>query len=71
LQRKKVARLLDELERDRPGTKRIMLSALHNARPTHLLDQHLWRALGLGDAVDDSADGEERKTLSSESLLRD
>jgi tRNA 2-thiocytidine biosynthesis protein TtcA len=53
LQRKAMARLLDQLERDHPGTKTVMLSALQNARPTHLLDQRLWRALGLPVAVDD------------------
>jgi tRNA 2-thiocytidine biosynthesis protein TtcA len=55
LQRKAMARLLDQLERDNPGTKTVMLSALQNVRPSHLLDQGLWRALGLAAAADDEA----------------
>lgn len=50
LQRKIVGGLLDRLERDTPGTKRIMLSALQNVRPSHLLDRRLWAALGVSDA---------------------
>ena len=47
-QRKAMARMLDQLERDQiPGTKTVMLSALQNVRPSHLLDQRLWRSLGL------------------------
>jgi tRNA 2-thiocytidine biosynthesis protein TtcA len=53
LQRKAMARLIDQLERDHPGTKTVMLSALQNVRPSHLLDQRLWRSLGLPAAVDD------------------
>jgi tRNA 2-thiocytidine biosynthesis protein TtcA len=47
LQRKEVGRMLDRFEADRPGTKRIMLAALRNVRPTHLLDRRLWETLGL------------------------
>src|ERR1019366_3825159 len=47
LQRKAMARLLDQLEKEHPGTKTVMLSALQNVRPSHLLDQRLWRSLGL------------------------
>jgi tRNA 2-thiocytidine biosynthesis protein TtcA len=47
LQRKVVARMLDDLERDRPGTKAIMLAALQNVVPSHLLDRELWARLGL------------------------
>jgi tRNA 2-thiocytidine biosynthesis protein TtcA len=50
LQRKKVGRLIDGLERDRPGTKTVMLAALKNVRPSHLLDTRLWAALGMNDA---------------------
>jgi tRNA 2-thiocytidine biosynthesis protein TtcA len=50
LQRKAVGKLIDGLERDRPGTKASMLAALQNVRPSHLLDQRLWRALGVGAA---------------------
>jgi tRNA 2-thiocytidine biosynthesis protein TtcA len=61
LQRKRVGRLIDDLERERPGTKAIMLAALQNVRPSHLLDRALWSALSIDlpqeqrdDAVDDS-----------------
>lgn len=47
LQRKIVGRMLDDLERDRPGTKNIMLTALTNVRPSQLLDRDLWQKLGL------------------------
>jgi tRNA 2-thiocytidine biosynthesis protein TtcA len=53
LQRKAVGRLLDQLERDRAGTKAVMLAALQNARPSHLLDRKLWRLLGCQAARDD------------------
>jgi tRNA 2-thiocytidine biosynthesis protein TtcA len=53
LQRKAVGRLLDQLERDRAGTKAVMLAALQNARPSHLLDRGLWRLLGCQAARDD------------------
>jgi tRNA 2-thiocytidine biosynthesis protein TtcA len=56
LQRKAMARLIDQLEREHPGTKTVMLSALQNVRPSHLLDQGLWRALGLAAARDDEAE---------------
>jgi len=41
LQRKQVGRMLDELEVKRPGTKTVMLAALGNVRPSHLLDKRL------------------------------
>jgi tRNA 2-thiocytidine biosynthesis protein TtcA len=47
LQRKEMGRMLDRLEAERPGTKRIMLAAVRNVRPTHLLDRGLWESLGL------------------------
>jgi tRNA 2-thiocytidine biosynthesis protein TtcA len=47
LQRKEVGRMLDRFEAERPGTKRVMLAALRNVRPTHLLDRRLWETLGL------------------------
>jgi len=53
LQRKIVGSMLDRLEQDNPGTKRIMLSALQNVRPSHLLDRRLWAALGARDARED------------------
>jgi tRNA 2-thiocytidine biosynthesis protein TtcA len=53
LQRKRVGRMLDDLERDRPGTKNIMLSALQNVRPSHLLDRGLWKTLGVHAAAEE------------------
>ena len=50
LQRKQVGKLLDDLERQRPGTKAIMLAALQNVRPSHLLDRGLWERLGVHPA---------------------
>jgi tRNA 2-thiocytidine biosynthesis protein TtcA len=38
LQRKVVGRMLDDLEKTRPGTKTIMMAALQNVKPSHLLD---------------------------------
>ena len=71
LQRKAMGKLLDQLEHDRPGTKRTMLAALHHARPTHLLDQGLWRALGLSGLVTDDDEDRPSKPLSPASLMRD
>jgi tRNA 2-thiocytidine biosynthesis protein TtcA len=51
LQRKIVGRMLDELEREHPGIKNVMLAALQNVRPSHLLDKDLWRTLGLSSAI--------------------
>jgi tRNA 2-thiocytidine biosynthesis protein TtcA len=46
-QRKVVGAMISEWEQRRPGTKAVMLAALQNVRPSHLLDQRLWSALGL------------------------
>jgi tRNA 2-thiocytidine biosynthesis protein TtcA len=62
LQRKAMARLLDQLEKEHPGTKTVMLSALQNVRPSHLLDQRLWRSLDLPVALDDE-DGQPQGPL--------
>ncbi len=55
LQRKAMGRLIDQLERDHPGAKTVMTSALQNVRPSQLLDQGLWRSLGLAAAPDDES----------------
>ena len=57
LQRKVAGRMLDDLERARPGTKAVMLAALQNVRPSHLLDRDLWRTAGLPVAADDERGG--------------
>jgi tRNA 2-thiocytidine biosynthesis protein TtcA len=60
LKRRQVGRWIDELERDRPGTKAVMLAALQNVRPSHLLDRGLWEALGMhaAEAVGPEADAD-------------
>jgi hypothetical protein len=64
--------MIDQLEQDRPGTKRVMLAALHNVRPTHLLDQRLWAALGLRGLVEDEEfESPRAEPLAPETLLRD
>jgi tRNA 2-thiocytidine biosynthesis protein TtcA len=57
LQRKIVGGMLDELERAHPGIKNVMLAALQNVRPSHLLDKDLWRALDLEAAKTPEATG--------------
>jgi tRNA 2-thiocytidine biosynthesis protein TtcA len=47
LQRKIVGEMISDWERRRPGTKAVMLAALQNVRPSHLLDARLWKTLGL------------------------
>jgi tRNA 2-thiocytidine biosynthesis protein TtcA len=42
LQRKRVKRLLSELERDHPGVRASLFAALGNVMPTHLLDARLY-----------------------------
>jgi len=68
LQRKVVGRLLDDLERDRPGAKESMLAALQNVRPSHLLDQRIWRSLGLSFALDEMS--REGPAVSAQRLVR-
>jgi tRNA 2-thiocytidine biosynthesis protein TtcA len=58
-QRKAMAQLLDGLEREHPGTKTVMLSALQNVRPSHLMDRRLWQSLGLGDMPDEQDESEQ------------
>ena len=70
LQRKAMARLLDGVERENPGAKNVMLSALQNARPSHLLDQGLWRALGLPVAREDE-EGAPKAQIPARRLVRD
>ena len=52
--RKEVKRMLVGLEERFPGSGHVMLAALKNVRPTHLLDGGLWRKLGLPVAREDA-----------------
>jgi tRNA 2-thiocytidine biosynthesis protein TtcA len=70
LQRKAVGRLLDDLERERPGSKASMLAALQNVRPSHLLDQRLWRALGVAAAGDEPETRAETEPIAVRRLVR-
>ncbi len=47
LQRKIVGRMLDDLEKEHPGIKQVMLAATQNVKPSQLLDRDLWRSLNL------------------------
>jgi tRNA 2-thiocytidine biosynthesis protein TtcA len=73
LQRKIVGRMIDDLEAQHPGIKQVMLAALQNVHPSHLLDQRLWKSLGLQAARE--SDGEAHKgafgLVSAASLVRD
>ena len=69
LQRKIVGTMINDLEAKTPGTKAIMLAALQNVRPSHLLDQSLWKKLGL-EAANDAAEGE-ANVVSAARLVRD
>jgi tRNA 2-thiocytidine biosynthesis protein TtcA len=63
--------MIDQLEADRPGTKAVMLAALQNVRPSHLLDRRLWNALGVQAARDDEdAAGGEGAIIAEQRLVR-
>jgi tRNA 2-thiocytidine biosynthesis protein TtcA len=71
LQRKQVARMIDQLEADRPGTKTVMLAALQNVRPSQLLDRRLWDALGVhGAREDDETAGRDGAVIAEHRLVR-
>ena len=59
LQRKAVARMLADQEAARPGTKAIMLAALGNVVPSHLVDRELWSRLGLEAAREERGEPDE------------
>ncbi len=58
MQRKIVGELIDSLEAKHPGIKSVMLAAVSNVRPSHLLDASLWKQLGLRAAPDESSGAE-------------
>jgi tRNA 2-thiocytidine biosynthesis protein TtcA len=70
LQRKIVGQMINDVEARSPGVKGVMLAALQNVRPSHLLDGDLWRALGLEAAreIDQGRVGE--GLVSARRLLR-
>jgi tRNA 2-thiocytidine biosynthesis protein TtcA len=71
LQRKQVGRMIDQLEADRPGTKAVMLAALQNVRPSHLLDRRLWSALGVqGAREDEETAGRDAAVIAEQRLVR-
>lgn len=53
LRRQKMARLIEQLEEDNPHVRQVMLNALRNVQPSHLLDPALRR---LGEGMARSAD---------------
>jgi tRNA 2-thiocytidine biosynthesis protein TtcA len=66
LQRKIVGGLLDDLEAKHPGIKAVMLAALRNVRPSHLLDKELWQKLDL----DAAREADPKALLAVADLLR-
>jgi tRNA 2-thiocytidine biosynthesis protein TtcA len=69
LQRRRVGRLIDALESERPGTKAVMLAALQNVRPSQLLDRRLWEALDIHAASDEDESGD-NAVIAERSLVR-
>jgi tRNA 2-thiocytidine biosynthesis protein TtcA len=61
LKRDAMTRLLAELERDNPNVRAVMLNALRNVRPSHLLDRDVARAwAGRADDIRPDAAAEPR-----------
>jgi tRNA 2-thiocytidine biosynthesis protein TtcA len=69
LQRKRMNRMLDDLERETPGTKQIMLAALRNVKPSQLLDASLWKTLGLAVA-EEREESRDASTVPASRLAR-
>ncbi|MEO8796747.1 MAG: tRNA 2-thiocytidine(32) synthetase TtcA [Polyangiaceae bacterium] len=62
LQRKIVGKMINGWETERPGQKAVLLAALANVVPSHLLDVSLWKRLGL-DAAKALAEATEGESL--------
>ncbi len=71
LQRKIVGEMISDWERKRPGTKGVMLAALQNVRPSHLLDQGLWASLGLEVAKEESPAEASSRMIRASELVRE
>ena len=71
LQRNVVGEMITEWERRRPGTRAVMLAALQNVRPSHLLDAGLWKTLGLSAAIEDEAVADASSVVPTARLLRE
>ncbi|MCL2726560.1 MAG: tRNA 2-thiocytidine(32) synthetase TtcA [Polyangiaceae bacterium] len=67
LQRKIVAKMINDLEEKHPGIKAVMLAATQNVRASQLLDRDLWRSLGVDAAREIEID---HGFVDRESLLR-
>ena len=66
LKRDAMADLLAQLERDHPHVRSIMLNALRNVRPTHLLDREVARAWAAYGPRGDAADPERSETTATD-----
>jgi len=72
LKRDAMADLLAQLERDHPHVRSIMLNALRNVRPTHLLDRELARAWAehAGDTAEQAAEPTTEPAIDGKLRLR-
>jgi len=66
LKRDAMAELLAQLERDHPHVRSIMLNALRNVRPTHLLDREVaraWAERAVEPAIDERSEADGKRRL--------
>lgn len=70
LQRKIVGSMLNDLEARHPGMKSVMLAALQNVRPSHLLDKNLWKTLGLKASEESASPLESNNLIAIGKLVR-
>ncbi len=57
LQRKRMAKLVDELSKEYPNVRQSVLSAMGNVRPSHLLDKALFAEHGAAETVEEDPKG--------------